>query len=141
MVYLQVSPFWDWSTPQVTHPDERGYTEVRGSDPELKLEPETLDQQLLGIRVTGRPMAAGDRITIVYGAGLAGAMPDRYAERGSPFSRGRRRRARAIDDVPRSIREAGAAAGDGTRADVVCGRDRSRVTLAFRGRLANTASR
>src|SRR5262245_32506001 len=40
MVYLQVSPFWNWSTPQVHDPDGRGYTEVRGSDPELKLEPE-----------------------------------------------------------------------------------------------------
>jgi hypothetical protein len=85
MVYLQVSPFWDWSTPQVVDPEARGYTEVRGSDPALRLEPETLDQQLLGIRVAGRPMAAGDRITIVYGAGLAGAMVDRYAERSSPF--------------------------------------------------------
>ena len=84
-VYLQVSPFWQWSTPQVLDPDARGYTEVRASDPEIRLEPETLDQQLLGIRVAGRPLVAGDRITIVYGAGLAGAMPDRYAERDSPF--------------------------------------------------------
>ena len=50
-----------------------------------QLEAETLDQQLLGIEVTGRPLVQGDRITLVYGAGLAGAMPDRYAERGSPF--------------------------------------------------------
>jgi hypothetical protein len=84
-VYLQVSPFWNWSTPQVTNPDDRGYTEVRASDPAISLQPETLDQQLLGIRVAGRAMVQGDRITVVYGAGLAGAMPDRYAERASPF--------------------------------------------------------
>ena len=84
-VYLQVSPFWDWSTPQVEEKDQRGYTEVRTSDPAIALESTTLDQQLLGMKVTGRPLVAGDRITVVYGAGLAGAMPDRYAERNSPF--------------------------------------------------------
>jgi len=85
VVFFQVSPFWDWTTPQVLAPDQRGYTEVTPSDPEIELRPETLDQQLLGIEVTGRPLVAGDRIRIVYGAGLAGAMPDRYAERRSPF--------------------------------------------------------
>jgi hypothetical protein len=82
---FQVSPFWDWSTPQVLEPDQRGYTEVRPSDPAIQIAAETLDQQLLGIEVTGRPLVQGDRLTIVYGAGLAGAMPDRYAERESPF--------------------------------------------------------
>jgi hypothetical protein len=84
-VFLQVSPFWDWSTPQVEDPEQRGYTEVRASDPAIELEAATLDQQLLGIEVKGRALVEGDRITLVYGAGLAGAMPDRYAERGSPF--------------------------------------------------------
>jgi hypothetical protein len=84
-ILFQVSPFWDWSTPQVADPDQRGYTEVRPSDPGIQIDAETLDQQLLGIEVTGRPLVQGDRITIVYGAGLAGAMPDRYAERNSPF--------------------------------------------------------
>lgn len=85
MVFLQISPFWDWSTPQVEDPDARGYTEVRASDPAIELVARTLDQQLLGIEISGRPLLAGDRLTIVYGAGLAGAMPDRYAERDSPF--------------------------------------------------------
>ncbi len=85
MILFQVSPFWDWSTPQVLEPDQRGYTEVRPSDPAIQIEAETLDQQLLGIEVTGRPLVQGDRVTIIYGAGLAGAMPDRYAERASPF--------------------------------------------------------
>jgi hypothetical protein len=84
-IYLQVSPFWDWSTPQVVSPDARGFTEIRPNHPEIELSAETLDQQLLGIEVTGRPLVPGDSIEIVYGAGLAGAMPDRYAERDSPF--------------------------------------------------------
>jgi hypothetical protein len=84
-VYLQVSPFWDWSTPQLEDPDRRGYTEVTASDPEIAFEAETLDQQLLGIEIKGRALAEGDRLTIVYGAGIAGAMTDRYAERDSPF--------------------------------------------------------
>lgn len=84
-IFLQVSPFWDWTTPQVLDPDQRGYTVLTPSDPEIALQAETLDRQLLGIEVTGRPLVEGDRIGIVYGAGLAGAMPDRYAERRSPF--------------------------------------------------------
>ena len=35
--------------------------------------------------MTGRPLAAGDRLEIVYGAGPARAQTDRYAERGSRF--------------------------------------------------------
>jgi len=84
-IYFQVSPFWEWTTPQVLGPDQRGYTEVTAEDPEIELRAETLDRQLLGIEVTGRPLREGDRIRIVYGAGLAGAMPDRYAERRSAF--------------------------------------------------------
>ena len=84
-IHFQVSPFWNWSTPQVTSPDARGYTTVEASDPEIELRATTLDQQLLGIEITGRPLVEGDRIEIVYGAGLAGAMVDRYAERRSPF--------------------------------------------------------
>jgi len=84
-IYFQVSPFWDWTTPQVVEPDARGYTTLTPSDPEIELRADTLDEQLLGIQITGRPLVAGDRIEIVYGAGLAGAMPDKYAERRSPF--------------------------------------------------------
>jgi hypothetical protein len=84
-IQLQVSPFWNWSTPQVDDPEGRGYTTIEPSDRSIELHAETLDQQLLGLEVTGRPLVEGDRIRIVYGAGPAGAMPDRYAERNSPF--------------------------------------------------------
>jgi hypothetical protein len=85
VIYFQVSPFWDWTTPQALDPDRRGYTTVTPSDAAIELRLDTLDQQLLGIEVTGRALVEGDRLTLVYGAGLAGAMPDRYAERDSPF--------------------------------------------------------
>jgi hypothetical protein len=85
VIYFQVSPFWNWTTPQTADPDALGYTTVTPSDPEIALVADTLDQQLLGILVEGRPLVEGDRIEIVYGAGLAGAMPDQWAEERSPF--------------------------------------------------------
>jgi hypothetical protein len=84
-VQLQVSPFWGWSTPQVSDPEAPGFTEVRAEPADIALRARTLDEQLLGIEVTGRPLVAGDRIEIVYGAGSARAQTDRYAERGSRF--------------------------------------------------------
>ena len=84
-VQLQVSPFWGWSTPQVTDPGAPGFTEITAVPADIGLRARTLDEQLLGIEVTGRPLVAGDRLEIVYGAGRAGAQTDRYAERGSRF--------------------------------------------------------
>src|SRR5262245_12131722 len=84
-VYLQVSPFWDWSTPQTSDPQLEGYTEVRCSAPDAQLEPQTLGPQLLGILNRGRALAPGERIEIDYGAGSARAAVDRFAERGSRF--------------------------------------------------------
>ena len=102
-VFLQVSPFWGWSTPQVEVPDAPGFTTIEPiagkvtdhepaanaiaeSEPgasAIELEAATLDQQLLVIHVTGRALVAGDRLRLVYGAGPAGATVDRFAERGS----------------------------------------------------------
>jgi hypothetical protein len=85
MIFLQVSPFWGWSTPQVQAPDDLGYTLATTDAEGVELAPETLDQQLLGIRVGGRALAAGERVRIAYGAGPAGALVDRFACRGSHF--------------------------------------------------------
>jgi hypothetical protein len=85
VIFFQVSPFWGWSTPQVEVPEAPGYTTVEPSSDDIEISAETLDQQLLGIRVTGRPLVAGDRIRIVYGAGPAGATADNFAEKNSRF--------------------------------------------------------
>jgi hypothetical protein len=84
-VYFQVSPFWGWSTPQVERPERPGYTTVATDAEAVTLEPRTLDQQLLGIQVTGRRLEPGAPISLVYGAGDIGAFPDDYAEGRSPF--------------------------------------------------------
>ncbi|MGH0028374.1 MAG: CehA/McbA family metallohydrolase [Myxococcota bacterium] len=84
-IHFQVSPFWEWSDPQTRAPERPGYTTVRADADDVVLEAEQIDQQLLEIRVTGRALAAGERLTLVYGAGEAGAYPDLYAERDSPF--------------------------------------------------------
>jgi hypothetical protein len=85
MVFLQVSPFWGWSTPQVEVEEAPGYTIVTTDADGVLLEPETLDQQLLGIRIGGRPLEGGERVRIVYGAGPRAARADTYAERASHF--------------------------------------------------------
>ena len=84
-ILLQVSPFWGWSTPQTLEPRAPGYTTVESAAAGVELAAETLDQQLLGIEIRGRALAAGERVRIVYGAGEAGARADRYAERESHF--------------------------------------------------------
>jgi hypothetical protein len=85
MIYFQVSPFWYWSTPQVEDPELEGYTKLTASDDDIQLDAATLDQQLLGLRVSGRALRAGDQIRIVYGAGPAGALADSLAEKNSRF--------------------------------------------------------
>jgi hypothetical protein len=85
MVFLQVSPFWGWSTPQVEAEEALGYTTVTTDAEGVTLEAQTLGQQLLGITVEGRSLEDGERVRIVYGAGPRGARADTYAERGSRF--------------------------------------------------------
>ena len=84
-IYLQVSPFWGWSTPQVENTDAPGYTTLEPSADDIELDARTLGPQLLVIKVVGRPLVAGERVTLVYGAGPPGAATDRFAERGSRF--------------------------------------------------------
>ncbi|MDE2689919.1 MAG: DUF3604 domain-containing protein [Acidobacteriota bacterium] len=84
-VHLQVSPFWGWSTPQTERREALGYTTIETAAAGVELSAETLDQQLLAISVGGRPLAAGEEVAITYGAGPAGALADRYAERESRF--------------------------------------------------------
>jgi hypothetical protein len=82
---LQVSPFWGWSTPQVESPEAPGFTVVSTEAEGVVLEAETLGPQLLGIRVSGRPLKAGERVRLRYGAGPRRARADRYSESASRF--------------------------------------------------------
>ncbi|HVS02461.1 MAG TPA: CehA/McbA family metallohydrolase [Thermoanaerobaculia bacterium] len=83
-LFFQTSPFWGWSTPQVRDPEAAGFTRLLPEPAELAHRAETVDQNLLAIRLPDG-MAAGQRLRIVFGAGPAGAAADDYAERGSPF--------------------------------------------------------
>jgi hypothetical protein len=84
-LFLQVSPFWGWSTPQVEAHDEPGFTTVTSEAQGIRLEPETVGDGLLAIAIRERRLAPGEHVRIVYGAGPAMAHVDRFAERESPF--------------------------------------------------------
>lgn len=84
-VFLQVSPFWEWSTPQIVDPRREGFTRVLCDVEGVELEPATIDQQLLAVRLVGRGLAAGETLTFEYGGGPAGARADPYAEACSRF--------------------------------------------------------
>ena len=84
-LFLQVSPFWGWSTPQVTDPLADGFTRVSTQAAGVRLEAATVDQQLLAVTLVGRGLAPGERVELDYGAGDAGAVADRFAEQGSRF--------------------------------------------------------
>lgn len=85
MVFLQVSPFWGWGTPQVEVPEAPGYSRVTTSAEGVELSPRTLGPQLLAVTVGGRPLVAGERLRFDLGAGPAGLRADTYAERESRF--------------------------------------------------------
>jgi hypothetical protein len=84
-IYLQVSPFWGWSTPQVSSPEYPGYTTVTTDARGVELRPQTLGQGLLVIEISGRGIKAGEQVRITYGSGPGGALADSYAEQGSRF--------------------------------------------------------
>lgn len=82
-VRLIVSPFWNWSPPQIKQPDRSGYTTVETDAEGVELilsVPSYLD-----IRIRGRALKQGEQIRIVYGAGEALAQADRFAEHGERF--------------------------------------------------------
>lgn len=79
-LFLQISPFWGWSTPQCTDPLAPGFTTVACSDAAVTLETQTVAPQCLRIGIAGAPLRAGATLTIDYGAGEAMAAVDRFAE-------------------------------------------------------------
>ncbi len=93
-LFLLPDPFWFWSEAQTTDPDAPGYTTATlvpdhagapVSPPPVRFAPGALPGEL---RVEGRALVAGERIEVVYGAGPAGAVVDRYAERGAELRLG-----------------------------------------------------
>jgi hypothetical protein len=78
-VYLQISPFWGWSTPQVEDPSGEGFTVVTTDATGVELKPATIDRQLLAVTIAGRALAPGEHVAFDYGAGPAGARGDLYA--------------------------------------------------------------
>ena len=82
-LFVQPSPFWGWSSPQVVAPNDFGFTELGTDAPGVQLEPKSLANDLLAVEIAGRALAPGERIRLTYGAGPRGAIADRYAERGS----------------------------------------------------------
>ncbi|MCK6447693.1 MAG: DUF3604 domain-containing protein [Planctomycetes bacterium] len=85
VVALQVSPFWGWSTPQTENPSLAGFTRVATDAEGVALHAETLGAQLLGVRITGRALAAGEHVRFEYGAGERAATADNFAELDSRF--------------------------------------------------------
>ncbi|RMD83944.1 MAG: DUF3604 domain-containing protein [Candidatus Dadabacteria bacterium] len=85
MLFFQAPPFWGWSPPQVSDEQAPGYTTVATDAKGVRLEPRAFDNGLLGITIRGRRLEAGEQVRIVYGAGPAGALADRYAEHDSRF--------------------------------------------------------
>ena len=82
-LHFQVSSFWQWDPPQNQMPDQRGYTEVRTDAEGVKLLPEWHGTELLAIGISGRRLEAGEKVTVIYGAGNVGAKIDAFAERGA----------------------------------------------------------
>jgi hypothetical protein len=80
VVFLQISPFWEWDDPQTLWADGPGYTEVTTTAEGVVLEAFPVAPQLLAIELRDGALAPGEQIHIVYGAGKAGARVDRFAE-------------------------------------------------------------
>lgn len=80
VVFLQVSPFWGWDTPQMDHADLPGFTEVTTEADGVELRAQGFGQ-LLAIEIAGRRLEEGERVRFAFGAGSLGARVDRFADR------------------------------------------------------------
>jgi len=82
-VRLTVPQFWGWSGVQSSDPRSYGYTTGTTEAEGVELEVFEARGWWIDFRVRGRALARGERVRIVYGAGPALAIADRYAERGA----------------------------------------------------------
>ena len=85
-LFLLPDPFWYWSDAQTGDPAGPGYTTAvlrKAAGAPAKAARLVATGLAGAFCVEGRALAAGEEIAIVYGAGAAGAVVDRYAERGA----------------------------------------------------------
>ncbi len=85
-IYLVIPPFWGWSPPHPESPARPGFSEVQTLSEGVRFALRQADSHLLEAKVEGRALRAGERVSLVYGAGSAGARVDRYAEEESRFA-------------------------------------------------------
>ena len=78
-IFLQVPPFWEWSSPQTWDEREIGWTLVDVSA-EVEWESSTVDQQLLMVKIVKGSLRENDTVHFVY-KGRA----DKYAESAAAF--------------------------------------------------------
>ncbi len=87
-LYLQISPFWEWTTPQAEVESMAGYTTAETDGEGVELSASTVDRQLIEFRVGGAPLPGGSTVRLTYGAGpqnKGDARSDRFAELAPAF--------------------------------------------------------
>ncbi|MBL8840114.1 MAG: DUF3604 domain-containing protein [Planctomycetes bacterium] len=84
-LFLQISPFWGWTTPQVEQPLMAGFTQLACSAAGVRLVGETVAPQCLQVRIADAPLPAGATVTLDYGSGPEMASVDRFAESEEAF--------------------------------------------------------
>jgi len=80
-IYLQNSPFWDWEAAQASEPNYGGYTAIVAGPDDVDFEAESYGGGLVQFTVRGRRLEAGEQLELEYGAGPAGTIVDRLADR------------------------------------------------------------
>ncbi len=76
-IMLQISPFWGWSQPQITHPEVPGYTTVETFVSNISIQVFTLPLNRIVVFSREREFRPGEKIIFNYGNG---AQVDRFAE-------------------------------------------------------------
>jgi hypothetical protein len=84
-VVFLTPPFWGWSEAQLDAREQPGFTTFVAEASGVTLKVVALPQGMIRATIDGRALAPGEALTVVYGAGPAGAVVDRYAERGERF--------------------------------------------------------
>lgn len=88
-ILFHVSPYWNWSPPQMRSSDHPGFTRFEvHSENSVTVQPEFGTMPYILFRVEEGTLSAGDTLHITYGdpaGGRGAAMTDRYAESAQEF--------------------------------------------------------